>query len=116
PLLSANVQASSNSGGKIERTRNLSTSPMLEVLEEAHRDEAQYRWSEATKKYVELLARVPKNELSRIGDISERMGYSYYRASFQSGNTVDFRELVQKAISAYSQAGIAREQTGLHEF
>ncbi len=66
--------------------------------------EAEYNWLEAAESYTRIvdLASQPDPKIS--GEIHERMGYAYFRATMQSDSGEVFRERIGSPIIGYQKA------------
>jgi hypothetical protein len=74
------------------------------ILGQAGKREKEHDWWGAVESYKEALALVSEKDSMRLGEISERLGYAFYRAAFQGESTDEFREGTRQAIVNYEKA------------
>jgi hypothetical protein len=73
-----------------------------EILHHAERLEKEYDWlgaAESYKKALDLLS----EDFSRKGDITERLGHTFYRFAFQAENNDEFRERMRQSVANYQK-------------
>jgi hypothetical protein len=74
------------------------------ILHQAERLEKEYDWLAAAGSYEKALKLLPENDLSRMGEIHERLGYAFYRAAFQSESNEEFRRRLNQAVQSYEKS------------
>ncbi len=83
---------------------------MKEVLSKAEELEKKYDWVEAAEFYEQALRAVRKRDLSKSGEIQERISYCLYRGAFQSETQKEFKSRMLEAVRAYEKAAEAYEE------
>jgi hypothetical protein len=76
------------------------------ILGQAGKKEKEHDWWGAVESYKEALALVSEKDSTKMGEISERLGYAFYRAAFQGESTDEFRESTRQAIVNYEKARV----------
>lgn len=66
--------------------------------------ERKHDWLEAVEFYRKALNLVPETDSLKIGEIQEKTGHAFYRASMQAESPEEFMERIQRAIEAYRKA------------
>ena len=77
---------------------------MEEILHQAEQFEKEYDWLGAAESYGKALNLLSEDDFSRKGDITERLGYAFYRFAFQAETNEDFRNRLHKSTLAYEKA------------
>jgi len=72
-----------------------------EILHQAERSEKLYEWLEATESYLKALRGLSGDDFSHKGDVTERLGYAFFRSAFQAENNDEFRDRMNQAVTAY---------------
>jgi len=67
--------------------------------------EKNYDWLGAVEFYRKALDLVSETDFLKMGEIHDKIGHCFHRASFQAESREDFRERVQLAVEAYEKAG-----------
>jgi hypothetical protein len=75
-----------------------------EILHQAEQSEKNYDWLGAAGLYEKAANLLPQDDLSKIGEIYERLGYACYRFAFQAENNDEFRQRLHRAIHGYEKA------------
>jgi hypothetical protein len=75
-----------------------------QILSQSKKNEEAYEWLEAAASYNKALILLEKPESSSMGDIQERLGYSFFRAAMQSEKEEDFRERMNQAAASFNKA------------
>jgi hypothetical protein len=75
-----------------------------EILNQAERLEEGYEWLKAAESYHEAMKLLPEDDFSGKGEIFERLGYAFYRATFQAESNYEFRQRLNQAIASYEKA------------
>ena len=73
-------------------------------LSQAIEREKVYDWLGAAELYGKALNSVPETDFSKLGQVQERIGYAFYRASMQVESREGFEERTRQAIDAYRKA------------
>ncbi len=76
----------------------------MEIRTRADEREKGYDWLGAAESYKTALAQVPGHELGKLAEISERLGYAFYRWARQAENFSEFISRAREAISNYEKA------------
>jgi tetratricopeptide (TPR) repeat protein len=74
-----------------------------EILHQAEQLEKDYDWSSAAGLYEKARSLLPQNDFLRMGEISVRLGYAFYRAAFQAESNDEFRQTLRQAILTYEK-------------
>jgi len=83
----------------------MSETPDAEVLlGQAKEREKEYDWLGAAESYKRALGLVSEQNLSKLGELHEHLGYAFHRAAMQAENRQDFRERMHQAIANYEKA------------
>ena len=77
---------------------------MEEILHQAEQSEKTYDWLGAAEVYEKALNLLPQDDLSKMGEIHERLGYAFYRFAFQADSKDEFRERMRQAVLSYEKA------------
>ena len=77
---------------------------MEEILHQAERLEKEYDWLGATDSYKKAFNLLSEDDLSRKGDVTERLGYTFYHAAFQAEKSDTFQERMRQAVLNYEKA------------
>jgi len=75
-----------------------------EILHQVEQSEKDYDWLGAAESYGKAINLLPEDDFSRKGDITERLGYAFYRAAFQAENNDEFRERMRQSVANYQKA------------
>jgi hypothetical protein len=75
-----------------------------EILRQAEQSEKEYDWHGAVGLYEKALNLLSEDDFSRKGDITERLGYTFYRAAFQAENNDEFRDRMRQAVLSHEKA------------
>jgi hypothetical protein len=75
-----------------------------EILHQAERLEKEYDWLGATDSYKKAFNLLSEDDLSRKGDVTERLGYTFYHAAFQAEKSDTFQERMRQAVLNYEKA------------
>jgi len=73
-------------------------------LSQAEEREKAYDWVGAAEFYQKALNQGPEADFLKLGQVQERIGYAFYRASMQVESREEFEERTRQAISAYRKA------------
>lgn len=74
------------------------------ILGSAKEKEKEYDWLGATEYFKKALEIVPDHDYLRKGEICERLGYAYYRASMKTASVTGFRTSCTKTVESYEEA------------
>jgi hypothetical protein len=74
------------------------------VLKNAERLEREYDWLGAIGFYEKALASMSEGDFLAIGDVCERLGYAFHRASMQAESAEEFRGRMRRAVENYGKA------------
>ena len=77
---------------------------MEEILHQAEQLEKEYDWLGATKLCEKALSTLDQDGLSKIGELSERLGYAFHRAAMQAKSPREFKIRSTKAVQNYQKA------------
>ena len=77
---------------------------MEEVSGKAVALEKKYEWARAVELYEQALGLIGKGDLSKCGEIQERIGYCRYRGAFQAETQEEFKRRMLEAVAAYEKA------------
>jgi hypothetical protein len=75
-----------------------------EILHQAEQLEKNYDWLGATKLCEKALSMLDQGSLSKIGELSERLGYAFHRAAMQAESQGEFKIRSTKAVQNYQKA------------
>jgi hypothetical protein len=79
--------------------------PLQHLLDCARREEAQYRWLQASQFYTDAVESAAiQQDHANSGMIIEKVGFCLHRAAMQAETREDFAIKVEEAISAYDTA------------
>ena len=74
------------------------------LIKEAKELEHKYEWLQAAELFQKTANLALKNENpSKVANINERIGYCYYRASYQAQTNAEFKERLKLSIQAYEK-------------
>jgi len=74
-------------------------------LSEAGEREKEYDWLGAAEFCEKAIELVSETDFLKTGEVHEKIGHCFHRASFQAGSQEEFRERVRRAVEAYEKAG-----------
>jgi len=74
------------------------------ILSQIGKQEKEYDWLGAVESYRKALVLVPERDFLKLGEIHEKIGNCFHRASFQAESRENFRERVRLAVEAYEKA------------
>lgn len=75
-----------------------------EVFSQANKREKEYDWLGAVETYKKELDSIPPQDLLRLGELQERLGYAFRRAAMQADEVDEFRDRMKKAAASYDKA------------
>jgi len=74
------------------------------ILNQAKEREKAYDWLGAAEFCGKALSLMPEADFLRLGQIQERIGYSFYRAAMQAEAKEEFQQKVRQALESYKKA------------
>jgi tetratricopeptide (TPR) repeat protein len=77
------------------------------VLAKAREQEREYSWPVAAESYRRALDMLSGPNVSKQGEMHERMAYALYRSAMQVETEDEFRAKIRKAIASYEKAKIS---------
>jgi hypothetical protein len=75
-----------------------------EILHRAEQSEREYDWLGAADSYEKALNLLPQDDLSKRGEVHERLGYVFYHFAFQAESKEEFRERLRQSTVAYEKS------------
>jgi hypothetical protein len=77
-----------------------------EILHRAEQSEKEYDWFGATESYKQALDLLSEDDFSRKGDVTERLGYAFYRVAFSArakmGEQQEIETLITEEASLFA--------------
>ena len=80
------------------------TGNIEDVSRQAVALEKKYEWARAIELYEQALGLIGEGDLSRCGELRERIGYCRYRGAFQAETQEAFKRRMLEAVAAYEKA------------
>jgi len=74
------------------------------IIDHARKQEKEYDWLGAVDSYKTTQVNIPHHEQVNRADLSERIGYAYYKAALQAEINDEFKERIRSAISSFEEA------------
>lgn len=74
------------------------------ILNQAKEREKEYDWLGAVESHKKALGLVPETDFLKLGQVQERVGYSFCQAAMQAENVDQFRERMRQAVANYEKA------------
>ncbi len=91
------------------------------IMDGALEHEKKYAWREAADSYRKALGALPEKDLSRIGDVYERLGRALFQSALQAENNSRFKtgcgaavENYKRAKSSFTEANCKRNAPRIH--
>jgi hypothetical protein len=70
-----------------------------EILHQAEQLEKEYDWLGAAESYKRALNLLSEDDFSRKSEVTERLGYAFYRFAFQAESNDEFRQRLRQAVA-----------------
>jgi hypothetical protein len=82
----------------------LKDSTLESLIEKAKEHEKKYEWLQAAEEYKKAVDLVlNEKDVTKVANLQERIGFSFYRASLQAQSNTEFRKILKKSIIAYEK-------------
>ena len=89
----------------------LQGSSLESILDKARELEKKYEWLQAIEYYKKGSSLVlERNELAKIAELQEKIGFCFFRGAFQAESNTDFRSRMKLGARAYEEAVILHEK------
>jgi len=83
---------------------NLNDGVLEPLLNEAKELEKKYEWLQAAEYYRKALdLEIDEKNILKAAELQEKIGYCYYRASFQAQSNTEFQKLMKIAVKSYEK-------------
>lgn len=79
-------------------------SKLESIVDQAMEYEKKCAWREAADSYAKALGILPKNDLSHIGNVYERLGQALFQSALQAENNSRFKTECAEAVENYKKA------------